>query len=172
MKQKIHLVVQSAIIYLSSLAITGYSVFVSNQVLVIPLVFVSIDPSLYPDDPFVSTLTHYAAPIWRLIPLLAKLIPLETVLAALFLASRALLIYAAGRLALTLSRGSSLAAVGAITFFALWPSPFVGSGTLVTPYFEHTSLSLATLLLAAASFHNQNPYRWANPPAQGRRGHV
>ncbi len=158
---KLHLAVQSIIIYLSSLVITGYHIYISNQVLVIPLVLVTIDPALYANDPYVATLTNYAAPIWRVIPLVAEYVPLEGLLTALFLASRGLLIFAAARLGLAFSQGSALAAVGAMAFFALWPSPFVGSGTLVTPYFEHTSLSVAFLLLAAVSFYTMRPYLWA-----------
>lgn len=156
-----HILIQGLIIYITSILITGYHVYTGNQVLIFPLVFSINDPNLYPNDPFVSTLIHYAAPIWRLIGLLADYIPFEIILGVLFLATRALILYAAARLGMTLSSGSWLAGIGSMTFFSLWPSPLIGHGTLVTDHFEHTSLSLAFLLLAASAFHSARPYHWA-----------
>lgn len=161
MTGKILLWIQGLIIYLSSLLITGYHIYTANQVLVIPLVYSFNTPSLYPNDPYVSTLMNYAAPVWRLIGELTNFIPLETLLTLLFLTARALILIAAARLAMTLNPGSKLSAVGAMAFFAMWPSPLIGHGTLVNNYFEHTGLSLAFLLLAAADFYSKRRYYWA-----------
>ena len=160
-KHKLIKFIQGFIIFLSSLAVTGYQLYSGNQVLVLPLVQSIKDPTLYPNDPFVSTLVHYAAPIWRLIGELSIIIPYETTLAVLYLLTRALLLIAAAYLALTISRNSWVAAVGAMVFFGLWPSPIIGHGTLVQNYFDHTSASIAFFLLAIAVFYARRPYLWA-----------
>jgi len=92
---------------------------------------------------------------------LINLVSLDTLLGLFFLASRALIFIAAARLAMALTPGSRLAPVGAMAFFALYPTPIIGHGTLVNNYFEHTSLAIAFLLLATAAFYNMRPYYWA-----------
>ena len=76
MKNKIIYFSQGLILLLTSLVITGYQLYRANQVLILPLVQSIANPTLYPNDPFVSTLVHYAAPVWRLIGELSNLIPL------------------------------------------------------------------------------------------------
>ena len=161
MKNKIIYFLQGLILLLTSLVITGYQLYRANQVLILPLVQSTANPTLYPNDPFVSTLVHYAAPVWRLIGELSNYIPYEYSLAILFLATRALVLFAAAYLAMTISRNSWLAAIGAMAFFALWPSPLIGHGTLVQNYFDHTSASIAFFLLAIAAFYAMRPYFWA-----------
>lgn len=158
---KIQMLLQSLIIYFVSILITGYHVYTGNQVLIFPFVFSINSPNLYPNDPFFSTLVHYAAPIWRLVGMLSNYFSLEIVLVVLFLVTRALILYAAARLGMTLTNGSWLAGIGAMAFFALFPSPLVGHGTLIADHFEHTSMSLGFLLLAATAFYSVRPIYWA-----------
>lgn len=152
---------QGLIIFLSSVFITGYQVYSDNHAVQIPFVQWINDPSLFPNDPFVSTFVHYIGPVWQVVAIISNYIPLESLLLILFLVTRALILVAAARLAMTLYTGSRLAAVGAMAFFALSPSPLIGHGTLVINYFEHTSLSIAFLLLATAAFFSKRPYYWA-----------
>lgn len=152
---------QGLIIFLSSLLITGYQVYSANHAMQIPYVQWMNDPSLFPNDPFVSTFVHYIGPIWQVVAIVSNYVPLESLLLILFLVTRALILIAAARLAITLNPGSRLAPVGAMAFFALYPTPIIGHGTLVNNYFEHTSMSIAFLLLATAAFYSMRPYCWA-----------
>ena len=151
---------QGLIIFLSSLLITGYQVYSANHAMQIPYVQWINNPSLFPNDPFVSTFVHYIGPIWQVVAIISNYVPLESLLIILFLVTRALILVAAARLAMTLYPGSRLAAVGAMAFFALSPTPLIGHGTLVINYFEHTSLSIAFLLLATAAFYSRSPFYW------------
>lgn len=153
--------VYGLLLYLSSLARTGYRVYFSNQALQLPLVALLNDPSLYPNDPFAATLPYYASLLWRLVALLVRVVPLETLLLALFLIERALSIAAAGYIGHVFAQESRLAMIGAMSFFALAPTPILGGGTLVTSYFEQTGLCIPFLLLAVASFHRARPIPWA-----------
>ena len=152
---------QGSIIYLSSLIFTGYQVYSDNHAVQIPFIQWINNPSLFPNDPFVSTFIHYIGPIWQVVAIISNYVPLVTLLLILFLITRALILVAAARLAMTLNLNSKLAGVGAMAFFALFPSPIIGHGTLVNNYFEHTSLSIAFLLLAIAAFYSKRPFYWA-----------
>ena len=152
---------QGSIIYLSSLIFTGYQIYSDNHAVQIPFIQWINNPSLFPNDPFVSTFVHYIGPVWQVVALISNYLPLESLLLFLFLVTRALILVAAARLAMTLYLGSRLAAVGAMAFFALFPSPLIGHGTLVNNYFEHTSLSITFLLLAIAAFYSKRPFYWA-----------
>jgi len=152
---------QGLILFLTSLIISGYQIYSGNHAVQIPLIQSINDPTLFPNDPFVSTLVHYIGPIWRLLGVFINLVSLEILLGIFFLASRALIFIAAARLAMTLNPSSKLAGVGAMAFFALYPTPIIGHGTLVNNYFEHTSLAIAFLILATAAFYTMRPYYWA-----------
>jgi len=152
---------QGVILFLTSLLISGYQVYSANHAVQIPFIQWITNPSLFPNDPFVTTYTYYLAPIYRVVAIISSYIPLETSLLLLFLITRALILVAAARLAMALTPGSRLAPVGAMAFFALYPTPIIGHGTLVNNYFEHTSMSVAFLLLAAAAFHSVRPFYWA-----------
>ncbi len=158
---KFPLWLQGLILFISSLLMTGYRINYGNQAITIPLVQSINNPVLFPNDPFVSTLVHYAAPIWRLVAVLANYIPIEILLTFLFLVARALVLIAAAQLAMTINPGSKLAAVGAMAFFALWPISLLGHGTLVSSYFEQTSLFISFFLFAIAAFYTKRPYYWA-----------
>lgn len=152
---------QGTVLFLTSIIISGYRIYSANQTVQIPFILSLSNPNLFPNDPFISTFVHYIAHIYRLIAVLSNGIPLEMLLLIFFLLTRALVLFAAARLALSLSSGSKLAAVGAMAFFALFPAPIIGHGTLVNNYFEHTSLAVAVLLLAFAAFYSSRPYIWA-----------
>lgn len=146
------------IFYISSLLVTGYLIYSSNQALQIPLVFKLNEPTLYPNDPFGDTLPYYSSMLWRVIALLVRVIPLEPLLLILFLAERLLVIYAAGKLAQTFAPKSQLASVGAMALFALAIEPILGSGTIVPTSFEQTGLSIPFFLLATASLYRFHPF--------------
>ena len=105
---------QGLILFLASLLISGYQVYSANHAVHIPFVQWLSNPSLFPNDPFVSTFVHYIGLIWRLVAITSKYLPLETILLLLFLISRALILIAAARLAMALTPGSRLAPVGDI----------------------------------------------------------
>jgi hypothetical protein len=154
---KIPTYVYILLFYISSLLITGYVIYSSNQALQIPLIYKLNDPTLYPNDPFGDTLPYYSSMLWRVIALLVKVIPLEPLLLTLFLVYRLFLIYAASHLAQTFAPKSQLAAVGAMALFALALDPILGSGTIVSNTFEQTGLSIPFFLLATASLYKFNP---------------
>ncbi|MFB2835367.1 DUF6798 domain-containing protein [Floridanema evergladense] len=149
------------LLYISSLLVTGYVIYSSNQALQIPLVYQLNDPTLFANDPFGDTLSYYASMLWRIIALLVRFIPLEPLFLILFIAERLLVIYAAYNLAKAFVPNSQLAAVGAMALFALVIEPILGSGTIVTANFEQTGLSIPFFLLATASFYKFQPIRCA-----------
>lgn len=87
----------------------------------------------------------------------ARLIPLGWLLALLFLCERALVLYAAGRLARSFAPDSELAVVGAMAIFASGIQPFVANGTIVENYTEQTGVAIAFLLLGIAAFYRRRP---------------
>lgn len=145
----------------ASVLLTGYRVYFHNQALQIPLVRLLNDPSLYPNDPFAATLPYYASSLWRVVAWGARVVPLEPLLLVLFLIERFVVIYAAGNLALAFAPKSRLAMAGAMAFFATDPTPIIGGGTLLMPYFEQTSLAVGFLMLAMAAFYRRRPVAWA-----------
>jgi len=159
--ETVSLAAYGAALYVASVLYTGYRIYYHNQSLQIPLVHLLNDPTLYPNDPFAATLPCYASEMWRVVAWGARVVGLEPVLAGLFLVERALLIYASARLALTFAPKSRLAAVAAMAFFALRPTPILGGGTIVMPYFEQTGFAIPFLLLAIAAFYDRRPGWWA-----------
>jgi len=152
--------IQGVVLFLISILISGYSIYAGNQTVQIPYIQSFQNADLFPNDPFVSTLQYYPSPIWRLISELATFINLEILILLLFLFTRALVIFASANFARSLNPGSLLAPVGAMAFIALIPSPLFGHGTLVINYFEHTSLSIAFLLIAVSAFYSNKRFIW------------
>jgi hypothetical protein len=154
---KVPIYVHTAILFGSSILIGGYGVYVQNHALQIPLVYYINDPSLYPDDPFAATLRYYASPVWYLVALGQRLIPLESLLLTLFLLERLLVLSAAGYVARTFAPHSRLAVVGAMALFALGlAGPRLGGNILVVNNFEQTGLSIAFFLLGFAAFYRRH----------------
>ena len=153
--------IQWGFLFISSLMISGYQLYSNNHAMQIPFVFWLQDPSLFPGDPLVSTFPKYIGPVWHLVAYISEYIPLEGTLLVFFLITRASIILAPAFLACSLLPGSKLAPVGAMAFFALAPAPIIGHGTLVINYFEHTSLSVALLIFAAAAFNSKRNFLWA-----------
>jgi len=85
---------QGSILFLTSLIISGYQIYSGNHAVQIPLIQSINDPTLFPNDPFVSTLVHYIGPIWWLLGVFINLVSLEILLGLFFLASRALIFIA------------------------------------------------------------------------------
>lgn len=145
------------ILFLSSFLVSGYIVYEFNHTIQIPLVYLLNNPSIYPNDPFAATLLNYPSLLWRIVALLAHIIPLEPLLLTLFLLERLIVIYAAGKLARTFVGESKLAILGAIAIFALDIHPLLGSGTIVENYLEQTGFSIPFFLFAIASFYKSQP---------------
>jgi hypothetical protein len=159
LKFDVSLYIYGFILYVASLLITGYAVYIENQALQIPLVHLINNPALYPNDPFAETLPYYASTLWYLVALGNRLIPLEPLLLTFFLLERLLVIVAAGYLAHTFAPKSKLAIVGAMAVFALGlAGPTLGGNELVINYFEQTGLSIPFFLLAFAAFYRHTPW--------------
>jgi hypothetical protein len=141
--------------------VTGYRVYYGNHCLQIPLVHVLTDPAAYPNDPFAATLPRYGSVLWRIVAAAGRFIPLEPLLLAGFVLERFLVIVAGGLLARTMIPGSRLAVTGVMSIFALAPTPLLGDGTLVAPYFEQTGLAVVFLLLATGALYARRPVPWA-----------
>jgi hypothetical protein len=157
----INLALYAVILWFSSLLLTGYAVYTSNQSIQIPLVHLLNNLSLYQNDPFGATLPYYSSMLWRVVAFANRLIPLEPLLIVLFLLERFLVIYAAGYLAQTFVSKSRLAVIGGMALFALAPDSIVGHGNFFTNYFEQTGLTIPFLLLGIASFYKSRPILWA-----------
>lgn len=150
--------VYAGILFVASLLVSGYGVYVGNHPLQIPLVQFINNPALFPNDPFAATLPYYASTLWKGVAWLTRLFPLEPLLLVLFLLERLLVIYAAAHLAKVFAPGSRLAAIGAMVLMALdLAGPTLGGNSLVVNYFEQTGVSIPFFLLTFAAFYNQRP---------------
>lgn len=155
-------VIYGLILFIASIFITRYAVYIENQALQIPLVHYINNPSLYQNDPFGATLPYYASTIWYLVAFASRIIPLEPLLFVLFLLTRLLVIVAAGYVAKVFAPQSKLAVIGAMAVFALsLAGPTLGGNALLINYFEQTGLSIPFFLLAFAAFYQQNPWLFA-----------
>jgi hypothetical protein len=157
----VNLALYAVILWFSSLLLTGYAVYTTNQSIQIPLVHLLNNLSLYQNDPFGATLPYYSSMLWRVVAFANRLIPLEPLLIVLFLLERFLVIYAAGYLAQTFVSNSRLAVIGGMALFALAPNSIVGHGNFFTNYFEQTGLTIPFLLLGIASFYKSRPILWS-----------
>lgn len=155
------LVFSTIVLFVASLVLTKYHVFLDNHAIQLPLVNLLKDPSLYPNDPYGTALSHYASLLWRLVALAAKAIPLEPLFLAAFLLERLFVLYAAGRLAKAFAPNLKLARIATMAAFALGVQPLLGAGTIVECYFEQTGLALGFFLLAIAALHESRPIGWA-----------
>ncbi|MEQ8820002.1 MAG: DUF6798 domain-containing protein [Sumerlaeia bacterium] len=131
-----------------SILISGYNLYFSNQDIQIPLILWLNDPSLFPGDPFAATLGGYSSLLWPIVAVISRVVPWQVVFFAGFVLTRGLMLLAGGRLASALFPQSRLAPVAAMAALAMGPQPFLGGGTIIEVYFEHTALSVAFALLA------------------------
>jgi hypothetical protein len=139
-----------AVAFLASLRVLGVALYASNNEQQLPLVQAANDASLYPGDPFVASLQHYASLFWRILWVPFRFIPEVPLLLALTALQRLFVLFAAGRLARAMSDGSRTAELAAWYLFAFGMSPFLGWGTVLPHNFEHTSLAVASFLLCLA----------------------
>lgn len=144
-----------------SLLVSGIEIYTQNHAIQVPLVRWINDPSLYPGDPFIASLSRYPTTLWYLVALLARAFPLGPLLVVLLAIERLFVICAAGRLARALVPGSRLAVVGAMALFAFAMNSLLAAGTIVPSFFEQTGLSIGCFLLAAAAFHEKRLTAWA-----------
>ena len=129
---------------------TGYRYFCDNHALQLPLVEKILDPGLFPNDPFVETLTDYESWVWWIIAKLSQIVDLKWVLLVSFLLTRCLLVYSCARVGAALVPDSPLAMFGAAALAALVPQSILGNGNLTEVYFEQTSLFVPLFMLALA----------------------
>ena len=137
---------------LISLVRQGFDFGIGNNALQLPILQLASNPQLYPDDPFVATLSNYVSGLWQGMAWLSSLVEhwsgvffwlhvgarLLTA-AALYLFIDAIL---DNRRHATI--GAALLIVGP-TLFDISP---VGKSDVLIGYFNHTEVSLAFALLA------------------------
>lgn len=143
--------------FLASWVVLGCSLYGTNNDLQLPLVHRACDPNLYPGDPFVATLHHYASGLWQVLWIPFRAFPETPLLFTLIGLQRLLCLFAAGRLARALSGGNAVAEAAAWCLFAFGMTPFLGWGTVLPNYFEHTSVAVAFFLLAVAAVVDDKP---------------
>jgi hypothetical protein len=117
------------------------------------------DPSLYPTDPIRETLPYYAFAVWKLIALLPQTVPLDVLGLILWAATRALLLYAAARLAKSLAPENALAPFAAMAMFSLTPLSQIGTGTIMSKHFEQTSAAIPFILLCVGDWLRKQYWR-------------
>jgi hypothetical protein len=151
--------VVKAVGFLASLGVLGFALYGSNNELQLPLIQFANDPSLYPGDPFVATLSHYASLLWHVLWPLFRFVPEVPLLVLLTALQRLFCLFAAGRLARVLAGGSPVADAAAFCLFGLGMRPFLGWGTILPHNFEHTSLAVASFMLCLAFLLERKPVR-------------
>ncbi len=136
---------------------TGYRFYCDNHALLLPRVKTFLDPSLFPDDPFVETLANLVLGVWWLVAQLSRWIDLEHLLLVLFLLTRCLLVYSCARLGAAFFPRSRLAPWAGAVLGSLAPKSLLGDGSLTEVYFEQTSLYTPFFLLAVAGYLDRRP---------------
>jgi len=145
--------------FLTSLAYTGYDAIAANRGVSLAVVELLRDPSLYPSDPIRATLLRYVSVLWWVVAWLSHYFPLEPMEFVLFLAARALLFYAAYRLARAVAPDSLLAAASSMAVLALVPQPLLAEGTIMIGIFEQSGTAVPFVLLALADFIEKRYWR-------------
>ena len=138
--------------FFSSLIYTGYDSFGGNRAVSLALVEWLLDPALYPSDPIRDTFPHYVSVLWWIVAWLARYFPLESLEFVLFLLFRALLFYAAYRLAQSVLPGNLFAGLSSMAAMALGPQPVLAEGTIVVSILEQSSAAVPFVFLALADF--------------------
>lgn len=140
----------------------GYSAYIGNHALQIPLIEKIIQPKLFPHDPFAETLLSYSAPVWWLIAWMSRMIPLAQLLFVLFLVEKTLLLLSAASLARAMRPTSILAPwVAAVVVAVGVPALLGSSGPITPPYFEQTGASIPFFLFAFAALVQKKHWTWA-----------
>lgn len=140
----------------------GYQVFQDNQALQLPLVERLVDPSLFPHDPFVATLTGYSAPLWWAVAALSRLVSLPALLVTLFALEKLCLLLAGAALAGALRPQSRLAPWAGAVAVALGVPALLGSeGKITASYFEQTAAAMPFFLWSFAALIRGERWKWA-----------
>jgi hypothetical protein len=146
--------------FLASLNVLGFALYASNNELQLPIVHIANTPNLYPGDPFVATLPHYASLLWQVLWVPFRFVPEIPLLVLLTALQRLFCLFAAGRLARALAGGSSVADAAAWCVLGFGIAPFLGWGTVLPHNFEQTSLAVACFMLCLAFLLDGKPLRF------------
>ncbi len=143
------------------LLIGGYDRFGWNHPVQLPWVLRINQPGLFPNDPLVDATRYNCSPHWYAVAFLSRYVPLDNLLLVLYILSKLLLVIAAYSFATALVPSLPAVGLAGALVFALQPKPLIGGGTIVRPYYEHSSLAIAVLLFAAAAFVRKKHVFWA-----------
>ena len=147
------------ILFVASVAIRGYHYPFGNQALQLPFVQVMRDPSLYPHDPLVATLSAYCSWYWVAVARLGGDDPAGLLL-VLYLLTNVGRLLAAAWVAHAMFPQSRLAPWAAAALWAMGPRPLMGTGTLMSPYAEQTSTAVVFFLGAFVALLRDRPLWW------------
>lgn len=135
-----------------SVLFQGFDLGVGNNQIELLILNHSSNPSLYPDDPFVETLTNYFSIFWWALSLITWVQDWYPLFLVLHIASRFFLLYVIYSWFLVLMPRNNLVSLFSTLIFGLLPTlmrdTMLGRGSLLLFYLEHSSLSLALLLWA------------------------
>jgi hypothetical protein len=126
----------------------GYCPYAWNHALQLPLVYRIVDPRLFPNDPLVDAVKYNCSPHWYVIGYLARIVPLEWLLACLYFSSRFLMIAAAFCLARVLLPDVKLAAYASALVYSMFPMSLIGGGMVFQEGHDHSSMCNMVLLWA------------------------
>lgn len=148
-----------SILTLVSILISGYrGLLGANYPLQLIVVQKILDPSLYPNDPFVEqTWQSYASVLWYLVAFLARWIDLKWVLLILFILQRLLFIWAGWQLGRVLLPYQRLSGWAGALFIAWVPESIVGAGHPLRESVEQTGFATLFILLSLSAALRQ---RW------------
>ncbi len=148
------------LLFVASIAIRGYHYPFGNQALQLPFVQVVRDPSLYPHDPLVATLSAYCSWYWVAVAHLGGDDPAGLLLALYLLTNMGRLL-AAAWVAHAMFPQSRLAPWAAAALWAMGPRPLMDAGTLMSPYAEQSATAVVFLLWAFQALLGDRPLWWA-----------
>jgi hypothetical protein len=137
--------------------IRPFTYLTRNHSLQLPLVQARRDPGLFPGDPFVDALSSYASLYWSAVARI-EAIPTEVTLGILYAVTLIGGLAAAAWLARALAPQSRIAPWAGALVFGLGITPFIGQGTIVRDFAEHTTLAVVFLMLAFAALAARRPW--------------
>lgn len=135
------------LIAMLNISVKGFFPYNENGVFHIPMLRHMIDPSMYPDDPFITLGPNYYSLLWTIVTYAGRVFELENVMYAGYVLQQVLLHYTFG--ALVFRMGGNLSfSIGAMLWLVARFRPVFGGSYFMNIQLTHTSLSFPILLLA------------------------
>ncbi|MCD4685102.1 MAG: hypothetical protein K8S97_04100 [Anaerolineae bacterium] len=129
-----------------------------DQSIQIPMIYSFEDSTVFPDDFLLDARDTYVTWFYPVIGWLSRVIPLEALMAGLYVLSTAATLGGVYMLATTLFKRREVGFIAVVMWMAYFPNP--GGDFIHSPFVTHTTFSIAIELWALVLFFRKR-YAWA-----------